>query len=318
MKIATRQIKNKTTKNLRNAKVITTVITHPKIQPEFSFGNDFEFFLFSKERNKIVSAIDVVKHGKDDPINLDNGVNCYYDNCLIEFSLNPYHDKPEMVNTFRDAFTRVQNHLGENYALIPQSAHVFDAEEVASEEAQRIGCSPSFDAYTLATVMNQPFQDGLRTSGGHFHIGSKMLQEDFDARIDTIKLCDIFLGCANVVYDQDITSKQRRVYYGQPGNHRNPPHGTEYRTLSSSFLMSKETTELTFDLLRHALSHFKTKTVENVIKSVDSNMVIEAINNCDKKLANEVLVRANTPKDLMKRIHAEYTFDFYKSWGLSK
>ena len=178
-----------------------------------TYGSDPEFHLWDNQKKRIVSAIPVVKTDKNRPVHLGGGIHAYADNVLIETSFPPADNKKQFIGRFRAAFDKMQNFIGDRYRLLPKAAHKYHKDELKDPKSWEIGCSPNFDAYKCSMNNPLPFQDGLRTGSCHFHIGHKSLI-DFSTRIDTIKLLDIFLGCASVIFDTDKTSKARRKYYG--------------------------------------------------------------------------------------------------------
>jgi hypothetical protein len=295
-------------------------INGDKINNRYKFfkGNDFEAFVYDNEKKCVANAIEVLNHhGKDNPYDLGNDVKCFNDNLLLEFTIKPYSSKEEMISTLKDAFNRVQKLLGDRYSLVWKAGHFFDEKDVQSEEAKLVGCMPSFDAYQISVVNPEPFTNTFRSSGGHFHVSGKPV-EDFKKRLNAVKLNDIYLGCANVLHENNPLAVERRKKYGAAGNHRCPAHkGYEYRSLSSYFLNSKELTELNYDLLDYSLSHIENGTDEDILKLVDENMVKDAINTCSAKKALKVLQSVKLPADLMKRIEKKYNLDnFYESWGI--
>lgn len=286
-----------------------------KLQEQYTYGNDIEFHLFDKERNKMVSAIPVLGCDKNNPINLGDGINFYADNILGETSFPPYNSKEEMVDRFHTVFSRIQKCIGPRYRLVNKAAHIYDDEALSHPKAKEIGCSVNFDAYTVAPNTPIPFQDGMRTTGFHIHIGNKRLL-DFQTRLDVIKLMDILVGCPSVVFDRDNTAEMRRKIYGYPSEHRPTPFGLEYRPLSTGILNSKQATELTFDLVNFSLSKLEDGSLQSILGAVSSEKVKTAIKKCDAGLALSVLQDVKFPKDLLRRIRKNYNTDFYKSWGI--
>lgn len=283
---------------------------------KYSYGNDIELCLWDKKQKRMVSAITVLKRDKHDPISLGDGINLYHDNLLAEVSFPPYYSKKEMFKRFKTVFSRIQKHIGNNYKIVPKASHVYDDKELQDPKALEAGCSVNYNAYTVNCNPPTKFEGGLRSSGFHCHVGGAKYLMDFQSRIDTIKLMDIFVGVANVIVDKDKTTKERRKLYGAASEHRPTNFGLEYRPLSPGILRSKKATELTFDLINHTLKQVEQGNTKKILESVDSKMVIEAINNCDRKLSKKILEKVGMPQNLMKRINAKYKFDFYKSWKL--
>lgn len=280
-----------------------------------TLGSDPELHIFDQQKRRIVSAIPVVQKDKNSPIHLGDGIHTYADNVLIEATFPPATEKKEFIGRFKNAFSKMQNFLGDRYRLVPKAAHTYHKDELKDNRAWEIGCSPNFDAYSVSINESTPFKTGLRTGSCHIHVGNEKLQ-DFDTRISTIKLLDVFLGCASVLFDRDKTSKARRQYYGTASEHRPTSFGLEYRVLSPFVLNSPETIDLTVDLVNHTLTHVFKNTINDVLQLVKPEDVRAAINTCNRKLAAQILNKAELPTDLKKRATQKYNFDFYKNWNI--
>lgn len=283
-----------------------------------TLGSDPELALFDVKQNKIVSSIPVLKTDKYDPIKLGRGMKMYADNVLVEFSFNPSKTSRGLISSFKRVFQSAQDKLGHNYRIIPKAAHNFSKKELIPQfgiDPQQIGCNPSFDAWTQSVNDPEPFKDGLRTGSAHFHVGNEKLK-DFNTRIKAIKLLDIFVGLSSVIFDKDLTSKKRRFLYGKSSEHRPTPYGLEYRCLGPYSIISPKITQLVLDLIEYSMTFIEDDTADNVIKLVIPAEVQKAINNCDKGLALKILEQVGLPKEFMKRIHLNYSQDFYKNWGI--
>lgn len=297
-----------------------------------TFGSDPELMLFDLSEKKIVSSLRVLKRTKDDPIVLGNGIKMYADNVLVETSFPPLSMMEDFISYFRNIFTRMQESLGAQYRLLPQASHVYDEAELKDKIKQRdgteisawdIGCNPNFDVYKKQINEPLPFKDGLRTGSFHLHIGNKSWKTNPDGKLmrmpskeQAIKIMDIFVGCASILFDKDPTSPARRQYYGKAGEFRPTDYGCEYRCLSNWALRSPITTQLVFDLTKHAMSHIADDTVQDVLDAIGDELVQDAINNNKPDLATTILKKASLPSQLFARILKESTPNFYKAWGL--
>ncbi len=162
------------------------------------------------------------------------------------------------------------------------------------------------------------------TGSFHLHIGNAAYQGKHDGRLltydsrhDTIKLLNIYVGLASVIFSRDETSILRRAIYGKAYEARMTPYGCEYRTTEPYPLRSPELAGLVYDLAHHALSHIKARTQQDVIKSVDLHAVGAAINACDKEAALTILSGLDLPADLLGRVKRDYGQpDWKASWGL--
>ena len=282
-----------------------------------TYGSDPELFLCERETGKPISAIPVLKgHDKHAPIELKNGVRVYWDNVLVEAAFPPVKTKAAFIGQFREAFQGMQDVLGKKFAIKPQASHLFQREELKDQEAWDIGCSPNYDAYKAAqNDMSEGFTDGLRTGSCHIHLGHKALTK-YQTRLDAVKLLDVFVGCASVIFDQDASSQARRKYYGKAGEHRPTPYGLEFRVLSPFVLRSPETVDLVFDLVNYTLLHVLGGHAQDILARVDAKDVKKAINTCNRKLAAKILGQAGLPADLFARVNKAYEGDFYTNWGI--
>jgi hypothetical protein len=280
-----------------------------------TFGNDVEFHLFDVEQKKMVSAIPVLKNDKNSPIDLGDGIKLYADNILVETSFPPYESKNEMLDRFKTVLSRIQTKLGKKYRLVPKAAHEYGAEELQDPKALEIGCTTNYNAWEVCANPSLSFSDGLRTAGFHCHVGHQKLQE-FDTRITAIRVMDIVLGAASVIFNENDDEVTRRRLYGQASEHRPTPFGLEYRCLSPATLRSPKLAELVFDLINYSIDLTLNGQGEKLVKSINKDEVIEAINSCNAKLAESILNQINLPKPLMKRIKKKYQSDFYKAWGI--
>jgi hypothetical protein len=204
-----------------------------------TLGTDPEFMLYDMTKQKIVSAIGVLKNDKYTPIDLGDGIKMYADNVMVEFSTPPADSIESFIRVMRIMLHRGQAKLGNNYRLVAKAAHVYDEEELADPKAREAGCSPNFDAYK-GEVNNPPvFRGGLRTGSFHIHIGHPALMSK-DSKEKMIKALDLTLGMASLLFDTDPTAKTRRELYGKAGEFRPTPYGVEYRVLGPYALRSPD------------------------------------------------------------------------------
>jgi hypothetical protein len=294
-----------------------TTTTTPFPRMKWTAGSDPELCIFDNEQNKMVSSLSLLPD-KHNPIDLKNGIHVYADNVLIEASFPPVTCKKDFIGIYRESFKRIQQHLGKRYSLVPIASYIYDDSELKDEKAWEIGCSPNYNARTESINPMVKFTNGLRTTSCHIHIGGPDKLTDFDIRNQTVKLLDIFVGCASVIFDKDIeASKARRLYYGRSSEHRPCPYGVEYRVLGSFCLRSPQLMELVYDLVDYTLSIVEADNQTNILALAKDAEVVKAIDNCDIELARKVLTDAKLPKELFERVEQEYdTKSFNANWGI--
>ncbi len=291
-----------------------------------TLGADPECHILDIEAAKIVSAIPILQKDKHNPIILGNDVKLYADNCLCEFSFNPSKSVEEMLERIKDALTRIQNHLGERYMLLPIAGHFYSDEELMPSydiNPMEIGCDPSYDCYKICINNPSPFPDNMRTGSFHIHVGNQNWENgderliSFDSRHDAIKLMDLYVGLASVIFDKDETTVARRKIYGQAGSFRRPDYGIEYRPLSPGPLKSQEQTKLVLDLTVHAINHISQGTEHDILDKTDPILVQKAINTCDRNLAISIINTLDIPNNLMMAIMKDYpAIDIRSGWNI--
>lgn len=278
-----------------------------------SLGADPELMLKDDTQGRIVNALSVIGRDKDDPVVLPCGEKYYADNVLFEFSVKPADTASKAADnvgiSLREAASLLPDH-----SFVAQSAHVFDSDQLTSPSAWQIGCTPSFNAWTEAVTPAAKYDNNLRTGSFHVHIGHDGLGKLKD-KLLYVRLLDIYLGCASVLFDKDSSVYARRKLYGKAGEFRPTPYGLEYRVLGNYALRNRKLTEFVFNLAAWVVLASKDEAIK-VVNRIGSIHPQVAINEGDKSAAMEVLKMANTPDRIMAEITAEYQDDLNEAWGL--
>lgn len=280
-----------------------------------TLGSDPELMLWDRHQGRFVSSIPVLKKDKHNPIDLGDGAKMYADNVLVETSFPPSNSRGGFLKTIQVTLGKMQAHLGERYNLVPKSAHVFDERELQDKKAKESGCNDNFDVYAQKKGPPPPFKDGLRTGSFHIHMGHEVLLDPV-VKDKMVKVLDIFLGCASIVFDGDESSPMRRSLYGKAGEFRPTAYGVEYRVLGNFALRSPKTTELVVDLVEHSFGHILNGTAEGLLEKINPYDVQNAINQNMKGLAKSVLAKAGVNGQTMVRIGKTYKQSFYPAWGI--
>lgn len=204
-------------------------------------GSDPEMFV--SDGFNIGHAIGMIGGTKQQPLVVRRGA-LQEDNVLLEFNTDPTDQEGEFLECIREVMQQASDrimYLG--LELVPNvSSHVYPM-SVLSEFpplAFTFGCTPDFNALTgdknPAPAAADP---GLRTAGGHVHIGwdhlGTVTKEDQE-KVGV--MCDYFLGLPSLMMDDD---DQRRELYGKACAIRYKPYGVEYRTLSNFWIWEDST-----------------------------------------------------------------------------
>lgn len=315
-------------------KKTTTKPSETNLKLDFitSRGSDPECFLRDNESGEIVSAIDILKRDKHEPIDLGDGVATYYDNAMMEFTIAPAFSKEEFIKSFKSAFDKLSIFLskeyGNRYSMDIRASHEFNDIHMEHPEAKKIGCNPEFSADEVNMITPPDFSGNLRSSGGHLSLGRQDFDKvdesaplmDFDGRINLVKLLDYYVGVPFTLVDNDPTSLARRNIYGSPSSHRPKPFGLEYRVLSNYWISSPTLVGLVYDLSEFAVHQLVNNKHEQIFNT-DKKLVNACIKENNKELAEEILDMIELPKPLRIRINQlkkVKSWDFYKEWNLKK
>lgn len=247
-------------------------------------GSDPEVFV--RDHGKIVSAIGRVPGSKDRPHQTRNGF-VQPDNVLAEFNINPAGTKQGFVKNLNAVLADLREFVPE---ISIQASHVYSLDELKAfgEAAFVFGCDPDFDAYNGGNANAKPeaVNLGLRTAGGHIHLGylDAGQDEDMNWKCRRTICCDVVLGLPSVILDKDTVRKE---LYGKAGAFRPKVYGLEYRTLSNFWLQSEELMQWAFDGAQESVARFM-ELAPLLDDQALQHLVRDAINNSDKKLARSL------------------------------
>ena len=266
----------------------------------FTIGTDTELFLQRKSDGKFISAIPFIKGTKHSPTILKSKTgNIQHDNVSVEFATDVAISKPKSKSMFLDKIRTTLNdvvdYIPKDHKLSIVASTDFDKSELDNEEAQRFGCEPDFNAWTVG--MNEPPQShGLtfRSCGGHIHVGhvkgsGNSFLLDFEGRLDTIKMMDCFHGIISVLLDSSKSSARRKELYGKAGAHRPKEYGVEYRVLSNYWLKSPELVMLMESLTNDILTLIRKNKHVEILKMMGDDRVVLTINDNNIKEAQIIL-----------------------------
>jgi hypothetical protein len=304
-----------------------------------TLGADPEVML-STPQGEIVSAIPVLRNNKYNPHDLGDGIRLYADNVLCEASFPPSKSVDAAVDLMRTVFSRIKQKLGDDFFIKPQAAHTFTglppkpdddlvyrwladkSGGIQIPEEWQVGCNPNWDAYDMDIRKQKPFADGLRTGSFHIHIGNPNYKDPKEemlktakSKIQAIRMMDIYVGCASVLFDKDETAPQRKALYGKAGEFRETPYGVEYRVLGNYALRSPMLTKLVFDLTMMAMD--KMEYADDILNLIRPEDVQAAINDNRAKLALDILMLAEVPSHIVRLIRYPYEMGtLAKEWDI--
>ncbi len=251
------------------------------------FGADPEMFIKNSDGTFIASC-GKIGGTKEEPMPLGVGA-VQEDNVSVEFNIPPSITKVEFVNNLSAVISEIEEKfihpMGCELSIVPSA--IFSQEELAHPAAQVFGCDPDFNVYTKESNPRPEGIQGLRTAGGHIHVGWDNPTDN--QRFLLVKAMDITLGLPSLFIDDDV---QRRTMYGKAGAHRIKDYGVEYRTLSNFWIRNKETMQWAYEGAVKAIA-----LVETMSKKIDNyrtGVTVQAIiNNNNKAMAERMMKQFN-------------------------
>jgi hypothetical protein len=172
----------------------------------------------------------------------------------VAFGVDRHQKMLKAIHTHLNTYDPQARLVADPVVDIPQQV----LDEAPAEHVQ-LGCSPSLNAYALSgRSIDNGRELPIRVSGYHLHVS---LSETEKRRIgEIIRAMDVLGGVTSVLALQGLESRQRRQYYGLPGEHRIKEYGVEYRALSGAVLWHP------------CITHFLTQFTRAGVQLVTSGM----------------------------------------------
>lgn len=238
--------------------------------------------LFVCEGDVISVGVGCIGGSKREPLAVDKGA-VQEDNVLGEFNIHPASSRMQFVDNIKTVWDQLNSILaGSGKSTKVIQSHEYTPREIrrAGPQAMEFGCDPDYNAWT-GTVNETPRPaTGLRTAGGHVHIGYDNPSEETSYAI--AQVCDYLLGLPSVLIDQD---GRRKEMYGKAGACRIKPYGVEYRVLSNFWLADSSYMEWVYDQAIRAAIIVLSNEQHVLFDAVCPDQITEAINANDKDAA---------------------------------
>lgn len=274
----------------------------PEIFASYKFEDEFYSYppIAFKRILNIPPVIDDLKH----PVYIKRDkYDWIQDGVAFELTLKePYEEVNSMFSTIEESIEDITKFLHEyQFGFYAKPVIKFNPDlfyKGMDEEFKQcviFGCDPDEDAI-LPDYDCQIFDVSkhiYRYGGGHFHLGSKDLDEReimWDNYNPFVKLLAITVGNTCIGNSQFLEEEKLRVFhYGKPGRFRKQPHGMEYRTPSNSWIQNKSTLEQMIE--RAKIAFHWLNNPKDAIKVIDNflELTIEAITTSNKDLSLHIL-----------------------------
>lgn len=212
-----------------------------KVPCKPAVGADVEVFVspLGSPQQEIVPCVGHIRGTKDapwTPPDMPDGYALQEDNVMCEFNIPPIYLRETIYQTILLAREMVRREL-QYVKLLPnweKVSHEFTPQQLASPQAQRIGCDPDYDAYEGGIMRkNPPKLTNWRSCGGHIHLGGNFNCPDFVAALFAELMITVGLGAT---VHNPLKQTARDSWYGKPGIFRPKPYGIEYRTPSNRWM----------------------------------------------------------------------------------
>lgn len=221
---------------------------------EITIGADPE--LFVTQEGKYRSAWGLIPGTKEKPHAVKDGA-VQVDGMALEFNIDPVKTADDFVAKINSVMGQMKEMVpGYDFAIVPSCRFNGNHFRAQPDEAKELGCTPDFNAYTLAENPKPNNLTTMRTASGHIHIGfcdgaDPMSDEHMIRCATLVKQLDAYLGLPSLIFDKD---KKRREMYGAAGAFRPKPYGVEYRVLSNAWLLTEDRMRFVFDQTIRAIT----------------------------------------------------------------
>ncbi len=260
-------------------------------------GADVEMFVVDQNNNP-VPVCGLLGGTKANPVffRKDEGdaySNYQEDNVMAEFGIYPSRYPSDFKDNIKSVMGEVARQLKKRHNLFADisASKEFTPQQLSSPQAQHVGCSPDFNAWTgeQNPPVNPELLGNVRTSGGHVHVSWEIDAVPFEELEDNrtlhqyrmVRMLDLTLGVPSILLDTD---SRRRKYYGKAGAHRPKEYGVEYRVLSNFWIKNSKYMEWVFNQVKMACSYINLLP-NGVVDHATSRAIIETLNTGDKDRA---------------------------------
>ena len=259
---------------------------------EIALGADPEIFL-EKSDGTLLPAFTFLP-SKYEPLRTpEEGMNYYWDGFQAEFNITPNIEINDCLKSVRFGLKALLKAAQEKEpsARLSLRTVVDTPLEMLRElppEFVEFGCMPSYNAYGISGTSLDGINCPYRFAGGHIHFGIAKSEKAMDAIPAIVRALDAILGVACVSLFENFDNPVRRRYYGLAGEHRLPPHGLEYRSLSDAWLFNPRLASMVLDFARKIVVW----TVNGKNQwAASEEEVVECILRSDVDIARKILAR---------------------------
>lgn len=231
---------------------------------ELKIGCDPELFLKKRDLQdaenpalNYVSAHNLIPGTKQEPYKVPYGA-VQVDGTACEFNIDPASTEDEFVHNIQCVMASLKAMLPPDVTFSKDVTAYYSPTPwlALPKKAREIGCDPDFNAVSLRTNSHRPVE-GVRSAGGHIHIGWTSDQKPEDAGhffscAQLVRQLDYFIGApVSMLY---ATKDAKRWYsgYGRASCFRPKPYGVEYRTPANAWIWEEASIRWVFRQAKRA------------------------------------------------------------------
>lgn len=248
-------------------------------------GADPEVFLVNNTGNP-VSSIGKIGGTKKKPIpmlGLPDGFCVQEDNVAAEFNIPVADTAAQFSANIKQGLAYLQRMVKKqhNLKVACLAALHFSPEDLEHPMAQRLGCDPDFNAWTMEQNPRPTPPATLRTAAGHIHVGWRNPTKEQASLL--VRMIDLELTVPSILVTDP---NERRSLYGKAGACRPKPYGVEYRTLDNFWLPKDSYRKHVFNTVMDVIGQINEdpEVAEDIILD-HGELIQECINSHDRDLA---------------------------------
>ncbi|MBW1737935.1 MAG: hypothetical protein JRJ69_10380 [Deltaproteobacteria bacterium] len=222
----------------------------------------------------------------------------YWDGFAAEFQTDPYYCFAYTVDSLQASFKQLINICdSHSYKVKPIDTVNIPNIDSYPPQFKELGCDPSMNAYDQPQNRCLDPNMPIRTAGFHIHFGLKEFAPKSNSEIARlIRMLDYYVAIPNMCILEGIETTKRRKYYGLPGEFRRPPHGIEYRVLSSATMYSPVLVHLALETGRAVIDAALTGNLSQLEREApDPEKVYHTLLNYDYATARKWLPEITGP-----------------------
>lgn len=218
----------------------------------YTLGLDAEFIIRHRETGEPISVVGLLGGSKEYPRPVPYGA-LQEDGALAEININPARNLWDWNSSIAAVLAQLQEDASQFDGVVDllSITGVYSEGELWHPAAREAGCDPDFNCWHGGAENPRPvFNGGLRTCGGHIHVGYDKVDQ-----IDRREMACILDTMLVDPLAKHEPANDRRKLYGTKGSFRPKPYGVEMRGPSNFWLRDEALRTYAFHTARQAIEY---------------------------------------------------------------